>query len=84
MRLVLPSHITYHHQSMSGPGSAGDSLTGVWDFSQSLSKVGVTTVRRTINWFQSPRDHTHHKVWDEITYPFPNYNGAVVVWECPC
>ena len=23
------------------------------------------------------------KVWDEITYPFPNFNGAMVeVWEC--
>ena len=22
----------------------------------------------------------HHKVWDEITYPFPNFNGAEV-WE---
>ena len=24
----------------------------------------------------------YHKVWDEITYQFPNLNGAVVdVWE---
>ena len=24
----------------------------------------------------------HYKVWDEITYPFPNFNGATVyVWE---
>ena len=24
----------------------------------------------------------HNKVWDEITYPFPNFNGeAVEVWE---
>ena len=25
----------------------------------------------------------HHKVWDEITYPFPNFhgNGTVEVWE---
>ena len=24
--------------------------------------------------------NTHHKVWDEITYPFPNFNGATDVW----
>ena len=24
----------------------------------------------------------HSKVWDEITYPFPNLNGAAIeVWE---
>ena len=24
----------------------------------------------------------HHKIWDEITYPFPNFNGCTVeVWE---
>ena len=22
-----------------------------------------------------------NKVWDEITYPFPNFNGTVEVWE---
>ena len=26
-------------------------------------------------WFS---DYTYHKFWDEITYPFPNFNGAVV------
>ena len=27
-------------------------------------------------------DSTHYKVWDEITYPFPNFNDvAVEVWE---
>ena len=25
--------------------------------------------------------YTHYKVWDEITYPFPNFNGFTVeVW----
>ena len=25
---------------------------------------------------------THYKMWDEITYPFPNFNGAIIeVWE---
>ena len=23
-------------------------------------------------------NHTHYKVWDEITYPFLNFNGATV------
>ena len=27
-------------------------------------------------------NYIHYKVWDEITYPFPNFNGAAVeVWE---
>ena len=27
-------------------------------------------------------NHTYHWMWDEITYPFPNFNGATVeVWE---
>ena len=27
-------------------------------------------------------NHTHMKVWNEITYPFPNFNGGTVeVWE---
>ena len=26
--------------------------------------------------------YIHHKVWDEIIYPFPNFNGCIVeVWE---
>ena len=25
----------------------------------------------------------HYKLWDEITYPFPNFNGVVIkAWEC--
>ena len=27
-------------------------------------------------------NYIHYKVWDEITYPFPNFNSAAVeVWE---
>ena len=27
-------------------------------------------------------NYIHYDVWDEITYPFPNFNGAtIVVWE---
>ena len=26
-------------------------------------------------------NHMHNKVWDEITYPFPNFNGGTIeVW----
>ena len=26
--------------------------------------------------------HIHHKMWNEITYPFPNFNGATIeLWE---
>ena len=26
--------------------------------------------------------YIHYEVWDEITYPFPNFNGTTVeVWE---
>ena len=24
------------------------------------------------------RNYIHYNVWDEITYPFPNFNGATV------
>ena len=26
-------------------------------------------------------NHFHHKMWDEITYPLPNFNCAVEVWQ---
>ena len=27
-------------------------------------------------------NYVHYRIWDEITYPFPNFNGAAVdVWE---
>ena len=27
-------------------------------------------------------NHIHYKMWDEIVYPFQNFNGAIVeVWE---
>ena len=30
-------------------------------------------------------NHKHIKAWDEITYPFPNFNGCTVeVWEWIC
>ena len=39
-------------------------------------KHGLTSIPAWIS------NHIHHKVWDEITYPFPNFNGTTVeVWE---
>ena len=38
-------------------------------------------------WVLGPRlgwisNYIHYKGWDEITYPFPNFNGTTVeVWE---
>ena len=32
----------------------------------------------------APRNYIQYKVWDEITYPFPNVNVfaiAAIVWE---
>ena len=34
----------------------------------------------TICWLDS--NYTHYKVWDVISYPFPNFNGVTIeVWE---
>ena len=39
-------------------------------------KHGLISIPAWIN------DYTHHNMWDKITYPFPNFNGATVeVWE---
>ena len=47
-------------------------------------------VNITDHWFHAPfflisawiSNHMHDKVWDEITSPFPNFNGVTVeVWE---
>ena len=39
----------------------------------------------SLTWFKSNPSMDKHmpsKVWDEITYPFPNFNGCIVeVWE---
>ena len=37
---------------------------------------GLTLIPALMN------DYIHYKMWDEITYPFLNFNGATVeVWE---
>ena len=29
----------------------------------------------------NPSNYIHHKPWDEISHPLPNFNGCTVVWE---
>ena len=44
-------------------------------------KHGLTLIPAWIN------NYTYYKVWDEISYPFPNFNGYTVtieVWEWIC
>ena len=41
-----------------------------------FSSQGLTLIHTWIS------NHTHDKVWVEITYPFPNFNGVTVeVWK---
>ena len=45
-------------------------------YSGPFYKHGLTLIPAWIS------NHIHYKVWDEITYPFLNFNGATVeVWE---
>ena len=49
-----------------------------------LDSVHLWISETTALWFQGPwlMNYTHYQVWDEITYPFPNFNGSTVeVWE---
>ena len=36
-------------------------------------KVGIMTVSSGLL-----SNYTYQKVWDEITYPFPNFNGVTI------
>ena len=48
-------------------------------WSSFTQKPCIDTRSRVPAWI---RKYMHYKVWDEITYPFPNFNGGVVeVWE---
>ena len=40
---------------------------------QSVALVQVLYI-----WIEKINNHIHHKVWDEIAYPFLNFNGATV------
>ena len=34
----------------------------------------------TLAWISN---YIHYEIWDEITYPFPNFNGVTTkIWEC--
>ena len=44
-----------------------------------LLQYRIPSETTTGSWISN---HMTNKVWDEITYPFPNFNGAAVeVWE---
>ena len=46
------------------------------DTSGTFYQHGLTVISAWIS------NHIHYNVWDEITYPFPNFNGCTVeVWE---
>ena len=41
------------------------------DFQGLFLHYGLTVILERMS------NYTHHEVWDEITYPFPNFNCAV-------
>ena len=52
--------------------------------SPAQDKYGINTNFQTLGPFHYPismsiwiSNHTPSKVWNEITYPFPNFNGTV-------
>ena len=69
----------------SGHVSAGFRVSGVWHdiwkFAPFFHQWSLLLTWITLN---SSMDDNHmpSKVWDEITYPFPNFNGCTVeLWE---
>ena len=62
---------------------------GQLQLSQVIAKTGLCHV--LVNMFSTHgltlisawiSNHNHYKVWEEITYPFPNFNGCTIeVWE---
>ena len=73
---VKPS-IHLQHVCLAFTSSAAIRPTSITPYNRgSLYKHGLTLIPVWIS------NYIHHKVWDEITYPFPNFNGAAVeVWE---
>ena len=43
-----------------------------WSSKGPFYKPGLTLISSRMS------NYIHYKVWDEITYPFPNFNGAVI------
>ena len=61
------------YQLNSFPSKCGRSVKWVLGpFCGPFYKHGLTLIPAWIS------NHIHHKVWDEITYPFLNFNGATV------
>ena len=55
-----------------------DGITILWNHLR-LSSVTYSSGPPLLTWISNC---IHYKAWDEITYPFPNFNSATVeVWE---
>ena len=52
---------------------ANELMALLWVF---LTEHTVYAIRRFEAWISN---HIHYKVWDEITYPFLNFNGANIL-----
>ena len=49
----------------------------VWLF-EAWNPIYLTGLTLILTWISN---YTHYRVWGEIAYPFPNFNGATVeVW----
>ena len=66
---------------------AGDSKTDLWYLASTVPKsftiyappYGARHAGSLLQtWLNPSMDDKHHIVWDEITYPFPNFNGFTV------
>ena len=54
-------------------------LTGTDKVKSTGAPFGLTLILPGIS------NYIHYKVWDEITYPFPNFNGVTIeVWDWIC
>ena len=66
----------WHTCDVTVRGRAAGYLMQSGSFKDPLNKHGLTLIPA---WRSK---YIHQKLWDEITYPFPNFNGATVEdWE---
>ena len=53
-----------------------------WTYAFSAKLVRSSLLLTWINLIPKISNYAHYEVWDEITYPFLNYNGCTIdVWE---
>ena len=50
-------------------------VTGLFECLTCLFSIVSADGLTTIDWISN---YIHHKIWDEIAYPFLNFNGAAV------